>query len=153
MGGWGMVFGTKSQKERFLGAFSNRKYGWQYPVTKKAIRDPRMAKLLSHLRLSYFQIHTNYFLEIACWNKGRLEKRWAPSRRIGKEGNGELLTWFQIWNHLVLTQAPVTSVEAESVAKQIGAFGYFETSVNADEIQGVTELFAEAARIACLVKN
>ena len=47
----------------------------------------------------------------------------------------------------------MTSDEAESVAKQIGALGYFETSANANEIQGVTELFTEAARIACLVKN
>ena len=43
----------------------------------------------------------------------------------------------------------MTSDEAISVAKQIGALGYFETS--AKENQGVYELFSEAARIAFVV--
>ena len=43
----------------------------------------------------------------------------------------------------------MTSDEAISVAKQIGALGYFETS--AKENQGVYELFSEAAKIAFAV--
>ena len=43
----------------------------------------------------------------------------------------------------------MTSDEAISVAKQIGALGYFETS--AKENQGVYELFSEAAKIAFVV--
>ena len=53
--------------------------------------------------------------------------------------------------HSILTQDPVTSDEAISLAKQIGASGYFETS--AKEKQGVDELFTEATRIACLVRK
>ena len=54
-----------------------------------------------------------------------------------------------IQQNLFDTQEPVTSDEAISVAKQIGALGYFETS--AKENQGVYELFSEAAKIAFVV--
>ena len=53
----------------------------------------------------------------------------------------------ELYDNLFLTQAPVTEAEAREVTKKIGASGYFETS--AKEVQGVTELFTEAARIAC----
>ena len=58
---------------------------------------------------------------------------------------------FSFQANLSVLQVPVSSALAESIARRIGAVGYFETSTK--ESQGVTELFQWAARLAFMVLN